>query len=170
MGLTKMASLGAIRAVTKRALFDKSIRPYQLIAIRQGSDGGPQPWNYLWRPDIDIPVTKEAKAAAARKYGMIEEDYEPLGLEDGDLGEPMPIKFHVYTATQLDAGRKWPRPNFQWGLGFLTMIIVTFTLFSHSPRSYFPRMGRPMCWDGPHYSFEPEDGGRDITAEQPAHH
>ena len=136
---------------------------------------------------------------------MIEEDYEPLGLEDEDLGdmmnygdypklkmvganerdpfhnwdspsslrdfgEPMPIKFHVYTATQLDTGRKWPRTNSQWGLGFLLMIIVTFTIFSHSPRSYFPRMGRPMCWDGPHYSFEPEDGGRDITAEQPAHH
>ena len=45
-----MASLGAVRAVTKRALFDKSIRPFQLIAIRHGG-GGPQPWNYLWRPD-----------------------------------------------------------------------------------------------------------------------
>ena len=26
-----------------------------------------------------MPVTKEDKAKAARKYGMIEEDYEPLG-------------------------------------------------------------------------------------------
>ena len=28
---------------------------------------------------VKIPVTKEDKAKAARKYGMIEEDYEPLG-------------------------------------------------------------------------------------------
>ena len=31
---------------------------------------------------VKIPVTKEEKAAAARKYGMIEEDYVPYGPDE----------------------------------------------------------------------------------------
>ena len=34
-----------------------------------------------------IPVTPEEKAKAARKYGMIPEDYEPIGTTDPAMGK-----------------------------------------------------------------------------------
>ena len=101
-----MASVGVCRNLVKKALFNGQLKAHHLVAARQGS-GTPAPWNYLWRPDrkfsneprislfsldlkifdlinyffslVKLPVTKEDKAKAARKYGMIEEDYEPLG-------------------------------------------------------------------------------------------
>jgi len=33
-------------------------------------------WNHDWRPDVKIPKTLEERKAAAKKYGMIVEDYE----------------------------------------------------------------------------------------------
>ena len=52
----------------------------------------PKPWNYIWQPG-PYPVTKEAREAAARKYGMIPEDYEPFP-DDGinSLGDYPKLK------------------------------------------------------------------------------
>ncbi len=36
----------------------------------------PVPWNYLWKPG-PYPETESAKMAAAKKYGLIIEDYKP---------------------------------------------------------------------------------------------
>jgi len=36
----------------------------------------PAPWNYLWKPG-PYPETEEARVAAAKKYGLIIEDYKP---------------------------------------------------------------------------------------------
>jgi len=41
-------------------------------------------WNQDWRPG-PVPTTPEQKAAAAKKYGLLVEDYEPM--EDGEYGD-----------------------------------------------------------------------------------
>lgn len=49
-------------------------------------EGETRPWNYLWQP-APYPETKEEREAAARKYGMIPEDYEPYDPTDWGLGD-----------------------------------------------------------------------------------
>merc|ERR1712141_439758 len=83
-GSANMATTRAVlrqSQMLKKALFAGQVKPQTLVAARWGS-GEPDQWNYLWRPEMKIPVTKEEKAAAARKYGMIEEDYVPYGPDE----------------------------------------------------------------------------------------
>merc|ERR1711981_1508257 len=47
--------------------------------------GGVKPWNYLWKPG-PYPETEEERLAAAKKYGLIPEDYEPYP-NDGQWNE-----------------------------------------------------------------------------------
>jgi len=42
----------------------------------------PAPWNYLWKPG-PYPEDQDARKAAAKKYGMLLEDYKPY--EDRDV-------------------------------------------------------------------------------------
>ena len=42
----------------------------------------PAPWNYMWKPG-PYPEDQDARIAAAKKYGMILEDYKPY--EDPDV-------------------------------------------------------------------------------------
>ena len=42
----------------------------------------PAPWNYLWKPG-PYPEGTDERIAAAKKYGMIVEDYRPY--EDKDV-------------------------------------------------------------------------------------
>merc|ERR1712038_1515285 len=44
-----------------------------------------KPWNYLWKPG-PYPQTEEERLAAAKKYGMIPEDYKPYPI-DGTWNE-----------------------------------------------------------------------------------
>merc|ERR1712018_214758 len=39
------------------------------------------PYPTIWCPDLKVPETKEEYERAAAKYGMIVEDYEPIGNE-----------------------------------------------------------------------------------------
>ncbi|XP_023330746.1 NADH dehydrogenase [ubiquinone] 1 beta subcomplex subunit 8, mitochondrial [Eurytemora carolleeae] len=38
--------------------------------------GSPPPWNYLWKPG-PYPESEDAKMKAAKKYGLLYEDYQP---------------------------------------------------------------------------------------------
>jgi len=42
----------------------------------------PAPWNYMWKPG-PYPADQDARVAAAKKYGMLLEDYKPY--EDPDV-------------------------------------------------------------------------------------
>jgi len=55
-----------------------------LRALGGVRNGAVSTWNQDWRPG-PVPVTPEQRAAAAKKYGLLVEDYEPLdGGEYGD--------------------------------------------------------------------------------------
>ena len=46
----------------------------------------PAPWNYLWKPG-PYPETEDERRAAAKKYGMIYEDYKPSNEPDAMMGD-----------------------------------------------------------------------------------
>ena len=46
----------------------------------------PAPWNYLWKPGPH-PETDDERRAAAKKYGMIYEDYKPSDEPDALMGD-----------------------------------------------------------------------------------
>lgn len=53
--------------------------------VRTAASGDrPDPWNYLWQPG-PYPRTPEEREAAAKKYGLLVEDYEPYP-DDGENG------------------------------------------------------------------------------------
>lgn len=54
----------------------------------------------------NIPVTPEEKAKAARKYGMIPEDYEPIGTTDPFVGKF--VNYGDYPKMQLEAMNEMP--------------------------------------------------------------
>ena len=60
-----------------RILLLRKIQNNALASIAQRSMGGsPPPWTYLWKPG-PYPETDAERIAAAKKYGLIPEDYEP---------------------------------------------------------------------------------------------
>merc|ERR1712004_408740 len=118
---------------------------------------------------MKIPVTKEEKAAAARKYGMIEEDYVPYGPDERpghhnwdivsmkkDFGEPMDENWNFHQGTRGDTGRKWMSPQMAF-LAFLCNVTVFYGLLWISPNTYFPIIGPQLPANGPHYTFERAD-------------
>jgi len=113
-------------------------------------EGETRPWNYLWQPS-PYPETKEEREAAARKYGMIPEDYEPYDPTDWGLGdypklekssqdsrsgqidwdymadrrnfgEPMMRDYDASQATRFDDTTKLPRSQAQLWAGFLAWV------------------------------------------------
>merc|ERR1719309_1544678 len=46
----------------------------------------PPPWNYLWKPG-PYPKTEDERIAAAKKYGLIPEDYVPFPGDGTGLGD-----------------------------------------------------------------------------------
>merc|ERR1711893_132995 len=116
----KMASTRAVlrqSQMLKKALFAGQIKPQTLLAARWGS-GEPDQWNYLWRPEMKIPVTKEERAAAAKKYNMIEEDYVPYGPDEhpylhmGDYPNIKPVG-----ADERPGHHNWDFPNLKKDFG-----------------------------------------------------
>merc|ERR1711993_189922 len=91
--------------------FCRQFKAHQLMAVRLGSSSAglppnPAPWNYLWRNEPVIPVTPEEKAKAARKYGMIPEDYEPIGTTDPDMGKF--VNYGDYPKMAFEAQNEMP--------------------------------------------------------------
>ena len=132
-------------------------------------------------------MTPEDRARAARKYGLIEEDYEPMGVvgmgnygdypklksvgwdeRDShhnwdlpwlkrDFGEPMDYEFYMYQGTRCDTGRKIVPP---WlALCYFLLIYTCFALVHYySPEVRYPLMNVQKPGDGKkHYTFEMAD-------------
>jgi len=76
----------------------------------------PAPWNYLWKP-APYPVDDDARAAAAKKYGMLIEDYKPYEDRDvlaGDYpclpAEPMAERNALYNWDHPEYRRNYGEP------------------------------------------------------------
>merc|ERR1712001_777663 len=81
-----MGSLRKMATLTGRQIL--LFRKIQKSVIANGvtrSMAGVKPWNYLWKPG-PYPQTEEERLAAAKKYGMIPEDYKPYPI-DGTWNE-----------------------------------------------------------------------------------
>jgi len=78
-----------------RRLAGPATASFHTMAVRRA---GPVPWNYLWKPG-PVPRTEEARLAAAKKYGMIQEDYEnyPVGSDEmcGDYPK-LPLVYEAH--------------------------------------------------------------------------
>ena len=66
----------------RKDLFYKSHFP----SLNPNITGSPAPWNYLWKPG-PLPETDDERRAAAKKYGMIYEDYKPSNEPDTMMGD-----------------------------------------------------------------------------------
>jgi len=70
---------------------------------------GPLPWNYLWKPG-PYPDTEEKRVAAARKYGLIPEDYEPYDPSEGKSCGDYP-KLPLVAEAMRDPHYGWDMPE-----------------------------------------------------------
>ena len=77
-----------------------------LGGVRHGSISS---WNQDWRPG-PVPVTPEQKAAAAKKYGLLVEDYEPM--PDGEYGDYPQIV--AVGGAAKDPYYNWDDPHVRW--------------------------------------------------------
>ncbi|TRY64172.1 hypothetical protein TCAL_00807 [Tigriopus californicus] len=126
-----------------------------VTSVRTAADR-PDPWNYLWQPG-PYPRTQEEREAAAKKYGLIVEDYKPYpddgrGLGDypnlpvrcmdskpgqynwdipeekRNFGEPLHMNFHLMLASRPSLSVRPRYTQFQYLRWFLGLISF-FTLF-----------------------------------------
>ncbi|XP_053601416.1 NADH dehydrogenase [ubiquinone] 1 beta subcomplex subunit 8, mitochondrial [Plodia interpunctella] len=142
-------------------------------------------WNYQYKPG-PYPRTMEERAAAAKKYGMIPEEYQPYPEEMGygdypklpDIGADSKDPFYPYDCPELKRNFNEPmhaiseligedrydismKPRFSvlhQALWFLGMIGGSFALYLFL-EDY--KIGRPVTCkqypnDGPHYLFAPK--------------
>ncbi|CAL8096004.1 unnamed protein product [Orchesella dallaii] len=115
-------------------------------------------WNKDWRPTDDPPANEEARRAAAKKYGMIPEDYEtyandgtgygdypklpiitaeskdPHALYDfpelkRNYGEPLHVDADLYGEDRWDRTRRFVVPLHTQALMFFGVMGGTFLLF-----------------------------------------
>merc|ERR1712141_96112 len=85
MGSAVPSTLYKMANITGRQIL--LLRKFQKHAIKNASRSmaSVKPWNYLWKPG-PYPQTEEERLAAAKKYGMIPEDYKPYPI-DGTWNE-----------------------------------------------------------------------------------
>lgn len=83
------------------------------------------PWNKDWKPG-PYPTTPEERAAAAKKYGLLPEEYEPLpddGIGYGDYPKLPDISFE-----SKDPYYAWDFPEFRRNFG--EPLHTHFTIYS----------------------------------------
>merc|ERR1712080_141240 len=81
MGTTrKMANITG-----RQILLLRKFQKNALSSLAKRSMATPKPWNYLWKPG-PYPETENERLAAAKKYGLIPEDYKPYP-NDGTWNE-----------------------------------------------------------------------------------
>ena len=80
----------------------------------RSASGSPPPWNYLWKPG-PYPIDDEERAAAAKKYGMLLEDYKPNEEEDAMMGDYpcLPIE----PQAEKSALYEWDCPEYRRNYG-----------------------------------------------------
>merc|ERR1712002_639059 len=99
--------------VTKSLLRLRGLSKLQTLA-------GPQAvrcagnWNKDWKPG-PYPVTPEERAAAARKYGLRPDEYEPY--PDDGTGKGDYPKLPIISAEARDPYRDWDHPEHRRGFG-----------------------------------------------------
>ncbi|KAK7074750.1 NADH dehydrogenase 1 beta subcomplex subunit 8 ndufb8 [Halocaridina rubra] len=71
-------------------------------------------WNKDWKPG-PYPVTPEERAAAARKYGLHPDDYEPY--PDDGLGRGDYPKLPIISGEARDPFRDWDYPEYRRNFG-----------------------------------------------------
>jgi len=76
--------------------------------------GSPAPWNYLWKPGPH-PETDDERRAAAKKYGMIYEDYKPSNEPDTMMGDYPQLP--VEPAHEKNALYEWDLPEYRRNYG-----------------------------------------------------
>merc|ERR1712198_234395 len=128
MGISsKMATLKS------RILLLRKIQNNSLSSIAQRSMGGsPPPWTYLWKPG-PYPETDAERIAAAKKYGLIPEDYEPYpndgrfndSIGHQNFGEPLHYNFYKQQETRYDDTTKHRYSEWQ-SFGMFLLAIAVF--------------------------------------------
>merc|ERR1712141_609787 len=172
-----MGSLRKMATLTGRQIL--LLRKIQKSVIANGatrSMASVKPWNYLWKPG-PYPETEEERLAAAKKYGLIPEDYEPYpndgqwneaigphGLGDypnlrRNFGEPMHYQF--YWQQEVRGGYRYTKQfrSMWWHIGafLVTMGLIGSPFFLlrdyplHPPitKAQIPLPGEV------YYTFEP---------------
>jgi len=144
-------------------------------------------WNKDWRPDPKIPETEEEMAAAAKKYGLLREDYKPFDkdafqtfgdypdlpytypemkdpYEDWDLpeykrnyGEPMHVDADALVADRWEPGK-------DYGVPYNTMLLTFLGTVGSIMFLHF------FFYDKPHFNPAlpkqfPADGKKHYTFE-----
>eukprot|EP00092_Neocalanus_flemingeri_P021575 GFUD01023400.1.p1 GENE.GFUD01023400.1~~GFUD01023400.1.p1 ORF type:complete len:179 (+),score=25.92 GFUD01023400.1:43-579(+) len=74
----------------------------------------PAPWNYLWKPG-PYPEDKDSRAAAAKKYGMLLEDYSPY--EDRDVMAGDYPCLPIDPMSERSALYEWDHPEYRRNYG-----------------------------------------------------
>jgi len=71
----------------RQILLLRKVQKNALASLSKRSMSSVKPWNYLWKPG-PYPETEEERLAAAKKYGLIPEDYKPYP-RDGTFNESL---------------------------------------------------------------------------------
>merc|ERR1711974_79006 len=79
---TKMAAVGRLRS----ALLLRKVQKTAAFQAARAASHFPAPWNYMWMPG-PCPKTEEEHVAAAKKYGMLREDYRPFPDDGNGIGD-----------------------------------------------------------------------------------
>lgn len=74
----------------------------------------PAPWNYMWKPG-PYPEDQDARIAAAKKYGMILEDYKPY--EDPDVMAGDYPCLPIEPMDERDKLYEWDYPEYRRNYG-----------------------------------------------------
>jgi hypothetical protein len=144
----------ALAVTASRLLVQRSA--LKCLSVR-GAGDSPAPWNYLWQPG-PYPETEDARKAAAKKYGLILEDYNPYpkdsetfcgdypmlplepmeersGLVNWDYpeykrnyGEPLHEEWDMYQETRFGPNKNYRYTK--WQMFGIQMSIVFSILFT----------------------------------------
>eukprot|EP00088_Acartia_fossae_P012375 TRINITY_DN16378_c0_g1_i1.p1 TRINITY_DN16378_c0_g1~~TRINITY_DN16378_c0_g1_i1.p1 ORF type:complete len:195 (+),score=46.77 TRINITY_DN16378_c0_g1_i1:30-587(+) len=77
--------------------------------------GGPLPWNYLWKPG-PYPENEDQRLAAAKKYGLIPEDYKPYPKDSDRMTGDYP-DLPLVPEGHRNAMYEWDYPQYRRDYG-----------------------------------------------------
>eukprot|EP00088_Acartia_fossae_P025998 TRINITY_DN2676_c0_g1_i1.p1 TRINITY_DN2676_c0_g1~~TRINITY_DN2676_c0_g1_i1.p1 ORF type:complete len:188 (+),score=40.95 TRINITY_DN2676_c0_g1_i1:50-613(+) len=113
-----MAGLTVARGLSNSTNQILMVRALSTSAARLGGVdklNQPVPWNYLWKPGPVPPTTDSERVAAAKKYGLIVEDYKPIVDREGAAGDypDLPLVPEAYRSGLYE----WDDPHFRRDYG-----------------------------------------------------
>ncbi len=105
--LARAQRVAAVAAAAARLTAVKSLAALPSVVLRRHAGH----WNYEWSPG-PYPRTKEERLAAAKKYNLQPEDYEPypedgfLGMGLGDYPNLPRVRDEILKTIDVKAGRE----------------------------------------------------------------